>query len=364
MAEARLFRSLLCEEQELLFENAVRLMRDEAARDAGPLAIWRAMQRLGWIEGCMGGAPSRFASACTLAEAHGAAGVQSPFVASALALWLLEAIGRTPEAGLLTVPAVFAPPPSSGMAAARYRRDGAGGTLSRCSFYVEHAADAGQLLVAAAFGGEPKQTAFMLLPVPAAGVRLLPLDTSGGRYQYAVRFDGAACGTPLATGVIAQAAVDRLLLHGALLRAAELAGIGRAALELTLRYSKQRVQFGRPIASFQAVHHHFADMLRDLTAARLLVAQAADRLDAGLPVEREIRMAKAKASEAIPALLRTAHQLTGGAGFYRDYPLEGFYRRALDARASYGNALEHRRRLAALHRENPDALRHEDAHES
>jgi alkylation response protein AidB-like acyl-CoA dehydrogenase len=101
-------------------------------------------------------------------------------------------------------------------------------------------------------------------------------------------------------------------------------------------------------------------MLRDLVATRLLVAQAAWRLQEGLPAAREVAMAKAKASEAIPALLRLAHQVTGGVGYYRDYPLEGFYRRALDAAASYGGPLEHRRALAELAARDPAALRRPD----
>src|SRR5262249_41492366 len=95
---------------------------------------------------------------------------------------------------------------------------------------------------------------------------------------------------------------------------------------------------------------------------QLLVAQAASRLDRGLPSEREVRMAKAKASEVIPTLLRLAHQVTGGIGYYQGYPLERYSRRALKLAASCGNAREHRRRRAELRRVDSSTLCHDDGH--
>ena len=73
-------------------------------------------------------------------------------------------------------------------------------------------------------------------------------------------------------------------------------------------------------------------------------------------------MAKAKASEAIPALTRTAHQIHGAVGYYRDYPLELYYHRAIAAQAAYGDAAHHRRALARLMREDLDRFRGDSAH--
>ena len=74
-------------------------------------------------------------------------------------------------------------------------------------------------------------------------------------------------------------------------------------------------------------------------------------------------MAKAKASEAIPALTRTAHQIHGAVAYYRDYPLELYYHRAIAAQSAYGDAGHHRRMLAGLMREDVDRFRGDHAHD-
>jgi alkylation response protein AidB-like acyl-CoA dehydrogenase len=151
--------------------------------------------------------------------------------------------------------------------------------------------------------------------------------------------------------------VQAMIQRSAALKAAELTGIGQAALDLTVSYARERIQFGRPIGSFQGVQHHCAEMSRDLTVTRLLARQAAARIESGRDARREVSIAKAKASEVIPALTRTAHQIHGAVGYYRDYPLELSYHRALAAAASYGTAADHRRALARLLREDPQAFR-------
>mgnify|MGYP001484383497 CR=1 FL=1 len=366
--------SLLGEEQELLYRNAVRFLRER--READRRTLWREMAALGWLDVCLppalDGPANGVLSAFTLAEAQGAAGVQTPFVAAVLVTWLLRDAGVAEQrrdllidlaAGrVLAVPVVVDAPLPDRSQTSSFTRAGDGWRLDGEKLFVEFAVAADALLVSAVTGEGEREPALVLVPRQAEGVRVETLRSAGGDYQDAVRFASVAIDAPLAAGALVAEALERLLLHGAALRAAELAGIGRAALDLTLDYVRIRSQFGRPIGSFQAVQHHCADMLRDLTATRLLVAQAAWRLHEGLPAAREIAMAKAKASEAIPALLRLAHQVTGGVGYYRDYPLEGYYRRAIDAAASYGGPLEHRRLLAGLAAQNPALLRRDDGH--
>ncbi len=151
--------------------------------------------------------------------------------------------------------------------------------------------------------------------------------------------------------------VQALHQRGACLKAAELLGIGQAALELTLEYAKTRVQFGNPLGRFQAVQHHCANMYRNLEACRLLIYQAATRLSAGQSAEREVAMAKAKTSEAVPVITQLAHQIHGAVGYYRKYPLGLYHDRALAAQAAYGIAWQHRRRLAQLLRQDPRGFR-------
>jgi len=371
------FSSLFGAEQELLFRSAVAFLREHRVREAGadPRTLLREITALGWLSlGAPGdAAEGGIISAATLAEAHGYAGVHSPFIAAIVATAALRQTDAGAEHGwydgvasVLTVPAVV-DLPGDGAGAVRYRGIASGVELSGTKIAVEFAGMAGLLLVAA--GNDVDDSAALFL-VPAhaggidgsTGITLKLTPSAGNPWASAVYFDRLPAGRPAATGGTALAAIEQLQQTGAALRAAELAGIGRAALELTLDYARARVQFGRPIGSFQAVHHHCADMLRDLTATRLLAAQAAWRLENGMPAGRAVHMAKAKASEAVPALLRLAHQVCGGAGFYQDFPLASYSNRAIDARASYGTAHEHRRHLVTLLRRDPGALRHEDEH--
>ena len=103
-------------------------------------------------------------------------------------------------------------------------------------------------------------------------------------------------------------------------------GLGRAALDASLAYARQRRAFGRPISEFQAIQWMLADMATELDAAELLVQDAARRCAAGLPYRREGSMAKLFASEAASRAAAKAVQIHGGYGFIKDYPVERIYR--------------------------------------
>ncbi len=105
-------------------------------------------------------------------------------------------------------------------------------------------------------------------------------------------------------------------------------GLLRRALEESIAYAKARVQFGRPIAEFQAVQWMVADMAKDAEAARLLVHQAARLLDAGAPATLAASMAKCFASDAAVARIADAVQVHGGSGYIRGVTVERLYRDA------------------------------------
>ena len=118
----------------------------------------------------------------------------------------------------------------------------------------------------------------------------------------------------------------RVLDGGRISIAALSLGIARGALEASLRYVKERRQFGKAIAEFQGVQWKLADMATELDAARLLTLRAAVLKDAGQRVTRESSMAKLYASEVAVRICDEAVQLHGGYGFIKDYPAEKFYR--------------------------------------
>ncbi|OGW04355.1 MAG: acyl-CoA dehydrogenase [Nitrospinae bacterium RIFCSPLOWO2_01_FULL_39_10] len=105
-------------------------------------------------------------------------------------------------------------------------------------------------------------------------------------------------------------------------------GIGRGALEESLRYAKERRQFGQPIVSFQAIQLMFADMATELDAARLLVYHAAFLKEEGLRYTKEASIAKLFASEAAMRATTKAIQIHGGYGYTKEFPVERYFRDA------------------------------------
>jgi alkylation response protein AidB-like acyl-CoA dehydrogenase len=105
-------------------------------------------------------------------------------------------------------------------------------------------------------------------------------------------------------------------------------GIGRAAFQAARAYAKQRVQFGQPIADFQAIQHMLADMATELEAARLLVWRAALLQDQARPTTKESSIAKYFAARASMRACNAAVQIHGGYGYTREFPVERYLRDA------------------------------------
>lgn len=110
--------------------------------------------------------------------------------------------------------------------------------------------------------------------------------------------------------------------------AAQALGIARAAFEAALGYSRERVQFGKPIAEHQSVANLLADMHTRLNAARLLILHAAQLKSAGLSCLSEASQAKLFASEMAEWVCSKAIQIHGGYGYLEDFPVEKYYRDA------------------------------------
>lgn len=110
--------------------------------------------------------------------------------------------------------------------------------------------------------------------------------------------------------------------------AAQALGIAQAALVESIHYSKERVQFGKPISNLQAIQWMIADMVADVEASRFLTYYAAWRYDQGLPYSKEAAMAKLKASETAARHTSRAVQVHGGIGYIKGHKVERLYRDA------------------------------------
>ena len=111
--------------------------------------------------------------------------------------------------------------------------------------------------------------------------------------------------------------------------AAQALGIAQGALDLAVKYSKERHQFGKPISSFQGIQLMIADAATEIEAARALIYSTARMVDAGKgSVSKESAMAKMYASDVAMKVSVDALQIFGGYGYMKDYPIEKFVRDA------------------------------------
>ncbi|MGH7893660.1 MAG: acyl-CoA dehydrogenase family protein [Candidatus Binatia bacterium] len=344
----------LTAEQRLLVESAratlgrvcppshVRAMEADA-RGYDP-ALWRDMARLGWtgilIDEEEGGSAQSLLEAVLLLEEMGRVLLPAPFLATGVIVpVLLRALAerrwlRAIAAGeLVATPALVEPGwrDEWGALACTFRD----GTVSGTKCFVPFAASADVVLVVT--------TGPRLVAVEGrAQVACERQQTLGGDLQYAVRFDRAA-GVDL--GPVGHA-LERARLHAVVGGLAYAVGAAERALEITVEYAKTRVQFGRPIGSFQAVAHRCADMRSDVDALRYLVYQAAWSLAAGRPSELEVGVAKAFGNEALRRVFMHAHQVHGAIGFSTEHDLQLFTRRAKAIELAWGSASAHRERVA------------------
>jgi len=118
----------------------------------------------------------------------------------------------------------------------------------------------------------------------------------------------------------------------------QMVGLARGALDHALAYAKQRKQFGKPIAEFQAIQLELAEMATEVEAARLLVYNAARLRQAGRPFVTEAAMAKYFSSQIAETVASRAVEIFGGVGFTKDYPVEKLYRDAKIGRIYEGTS--------------------------
>lgn len=179
-----------------------------------------------------------------------------------------------------------------------------------------------------------------IVDIKRAGLNVRPIKTISGEKLYTVDFKNVAVGPENMLGEAGQGwpAVEKIIGRAAVARCAEMVGIARQVLKMTLDYAKERVAFGHPIGAFQAIQHRCADMLVDAEGARLATYQAAWRISQGLPVGREVAIAKSWAGQACRRVCASAHQVHGAIGFTEDHILNLYTKKASAAAASFGDA--------------------------
>jgi alkylation response protein AidB-like acyl-CoA dehydrogenase len=322
----------LTPEQELLRDSARSLLTKECptslvrAHADDPSAadpLWKHLRE--WTE--LGAGP--LVDLCLFLEETGAVLAPGPFFATtALYAPLLGAIGAEAGAGVGTV--AFPDHP-----------------------YV---LEAGRADVVAVVESHPSGGQVRMIERPPARFvatidtsrRLYSIDTGGA--GDAVPINGVPINSVPINGVpIAADALDGVLARAHVALAAELMGTVRWLFDTTLAYAKTRVQFDRPIGSFQAVQHKLANMALVKEQAWSAVYYAAMTIDAGDPERhRAALVAKVMAGEAAKLNAKDAIQIHGGVGYTWEHDLHLYIRRAYASEYLFGTSDWHRDRLAAL----------------
>ncbi|MCH6267278.1 acyl-CoA dehydrogenase family protein [Neobacillus citreus] len=222
--------------------------------------------------------------------------------------------------------------------------DGDGYSLSGKKLFVPFGESADYLLTLARTSsgqsvGEQGLSLF-LVKGSQPGIHFKPLPAVGPDRLYEVEYQNVTLLSSDALGDINNgwSVTQKTIQMAAALQCVEMAGVLRRALEVTNDYVKERRQFGRPIGSYQSVQHRLSDMFTIVEGGRLAAYQAIWRLEAGLPAEREVSIAKVWLGKAGQNVLTGAHQLHGGMGIDLDYPLQFCYRRFKSQQLNLGNA--------------------------
>lgn len=234
------------------------------------------------------------------------------------------------------------------------RRQGDEWVLSGTKYFVPNAHLTDFLLVAACTNDAGKQglTVF-IVPRNAQGVEMEFHANIGRDRQNKVRLNEVRLGAAAVLGGEeaagrAQAGLASAVLRATALHCFEMVGGMQHMLDTTIQYTSERRQFGVPIGSFQAVHHHVADMAMSVDGARLVSCQALCLLADGNPAEREVAIAKAWSGEAYKSVSLMSHQLWGGMGFALESDLFLWSNRAKTTELSFGTRDYHLGRLAEM----------------
>jgi alkylation response protein AidB-like acyl-CoA dehydrogenase len=140
--------------------------------------------------------------------------------------------------------------------------------------------------------------------------------------------------------------VEMMLRKGAIAKCAESVGAIETCVEMTVAYSKERVQYDRPIGAFQALQHKMADMWTEMETSRYLLYEAAWMESEGLPCAKEASMAKAYVNEVYKDLSKWAVRLHGAIATSADHDIPLYYRRSKAADIAFGNTDFHREMVA------------------
>jgi len=364
----------LNEEQEMLRESARDFLRRECPKqlvrqldesDQGYSSeLWRKMAELGWLGLVFpekyGGSGRNFLDLAILLEEMGYNIVPGPFFSTVVLGGLtiltagseeqkMEFLPRIARGEMILSLALTEPTASYDAASVRTKaiaRDGEY-VIDGTKLFVLNANVADYILCVARTKEtkDPKDgiTVF-LVDARSPALTCTLLKTLARDKQCEVTFDNVTVSERSVVGKRDEGwpVVKDILQKAAVAKCAEMVGGAQAALDMAVNYAKERVQFGRPIGSFQAIQHYCANMAMDVGGSRFVTYKAAWKVSEGLPAALDAAIAKAWVSEAYGRVALSAHQIFGAIGFTMDHDIHLYYRQAKAAEIIFGGADFHR----------------------
>ncbi|NQT74608.1 MAG: acyl-CoA/acyl-ACP dehydrogenase [Chloroflexi bacterium] len=191
-------------------------------------------------------------------------------------------------------------------------------------------------------------TSIIIVNAHSPGIHVEVMPTMGMDKLCEVNFENVAVpkGNLLGERDKGWPIIEKLISKGAIAKCAEVVGGMEASMEMTVSYSKERIQYDRPIGAFQVLQHWMADMYIAMETSRYLCYKAVWLASEGNPCDKDASLAKAYINEAYKSLTQKAVRIHGGMGTTRDHDIGLYFRRAKTMSIAFGDTSYHRNRVS------------------
>jgi len=346
-------------------ESLVREM-EEDEKGYSP-ELWGKMAQQGWmgliIPEEYGGTGMNLCELVVLLEEFGRALVPGPFISTVVLggvptmeagteqqkKWLLPKIASGELIMTMALTEPSAKWTSDGVAL-EAKKDGGDYVLNGTKLFVPDAHVSDRMIVVARTGGRGEDGITLLfVDSKSPGIKFETLKTIAADKQCEVTFENVKVPASNLLGEEGKGwpIVEKTSKVATVAACAYLVGLSQMDFDVTLNYAKERVQFGRPIGSFQAIQHKLADAVIDVDGSRFITYKAAWSLQEGEPdADMMISMAKAWTSDASRRVVAHGQQIHGGIGFTKEYKIQLYFRRQKWMELMWGDADYHRELVA------------------
>ena len=350
-------------------ESLVRAM-EEDEKGYSP-DLWRKMAQQGWmgliIPEEYGGTGMKLCELVVLLEEFGRALVPGPYISTVVlgGVPVMEAGNEEQKgqllpkiaAGELIMTLALTEPSAKWTADGvqmEAKKDGGDYVLNGVKLFVPDAHVSDRMIVVArtSSGKTPEDgVTLFFVDSKSPGIKYEVLKTIAADKQCEVTFENVKVPVANVLGEVDKGwpIVEKTKKVATVAACAYLVGLSQMDFDVTLNYAKERVQFGRPIGSFQAVQHKLADVVIDVDGSRFITYKAAWSLQEGEPdADLMVSMAKAWTSDASRRVVSHGQQIHGGIGFTKEYKIQLYFRRQKWMELMWGDADHHRELVAQM----------------